>query len=82
MAVRIAPLADRQSSRPGLLRFRGWERRFSRRLQTRLLGTRRLFTRHSQLGYRYLPTYPWTSPLLAFIAEPNICPYGRVGKGK
>ena len=78
MAVRIASCANRQPSRPRLLRFRSWGRRFSRPGFLERGG----FTRHSQLGYRYLPTYPWTSPLLAFIAEPKYLSVRRVGKGK
>jgi hypothetical protein len=49
--------------------------------QTRLLGTRRLFTRHSQLGYRYLPTLR-PRPFSPSLLSPNICPYAVWGKAR
>jgi hypothetical protein len=79
LAVRIASCANCQSSRPRLLRFRGWERRFSRP-DFLELGGFTLATLSSDIA-TYLPTLG-PRPFSPSLLSPNICPYAVWGKAR
>ena len=79
LAVRIAFCANCQSSRPRLLRFRGWGRRFSRP-DFLELGGFSLATLSSDIA-TYLPTLG-PRPFSPSLLSPNICPYAVWGKAR